>query len=217
MAGGGDRVRIFGAGAKPVLVAHGSGQPAGGNLAAVTGAIDTSTATRLVIATAYSTSITGITGVSDSKSNTWAALTAYSTGSNVVRLFHCLAPTSVGSGHTFTTVGGSNQLAAIAVVAFSDPLVAVAADFDNGAAGDQPGSGTPSTPRQFVIAALESSSTGAYSINSGFTITDQIALNAGSSCRGIALAYLVQGAATAVNPTWSTGGGTDVCAMTSFK
>lgn len=182
-----------------------------------TAAIDTTGATLLVVATAYSTSFSGITGVSDSKSNTWTALTEYKNGTtSTSRLFYCSNPT-VGTGHTFSTVGGFSNTPAIAVQAWKGTVLSVSADFDTGAAALNPGSGTPSTNNQVIVTTMDTNVSAAYTVGSGFTISDQINFSGGVN-PGFAMAYLIQSAAAAVNPTWTGGASpTPTTAMTSFK
>ena len=80
------------------LIAHAIvGSSTGNN--ATTSAIDTTGATLLV---ALIVTDTGGGTMSDSKGNTWTALTAHSGGTTVTgQLFYVSNPT-VGSGHTFT-------------------------------------------------------------------------------------------------------------------
>jgi hypothetical protein len=168
-----------------------------------TSAIDTTGANLLVVAVEQFGNLLG--SLADSKSNTWTGLTAQTQAADAyVSLFYCASPT-VGSGHTFTYFG-ANIFGGIAVQAWSG---ANAAPFDveNGAGATSTtistGSVTPSVSNSLIITGL-CGSTGShtYAIDSGFTITDSADYSAGTDL-GIAMAYLKQGSATAVNPTWS--------------
>ncbi len=142
--------------------------------------------------------------LTDSKGNTWTALTLPSSPAQKGQLFYVKTPT-VGSGHTFSTNVGAGAVPAVAVAAFSG-TAGLAADLDTASATTgmsiQPGSGTPAHANEVIVTGMSSSGTDADSIDSGFTITDQLPL-LGFAHFGIALAYLIQGAAAAVNPTWS--------------
>lgn len=70
----------------------------------------------------------------------------------------------------------------------------------------QPGSRTPANDNSLIVSACGALASGAQSINSGFTITNQLTFSSGVNSSG-ALSYLIQGAKAAVNPTWTTDGG----------
>lgn len=81
-----------------------------------TSGIDTTGAKLIVASLAYNNGVTPT--LSDSKGNTWTALTATSNGSTrSTRIYYCINP-SVGSGHTFT-FGPSSVLGALVVSAWS--------------------------------------------------------------------------------------------------
>jgi hypothetical protein len=66
----------------------------------------------------------------------------------------------------------------------------------------QPGSITPSQSGALVVTAVGFGSNGdTSSINLGFTIAQHVALT--GNTYGIGFAYLIQGAAAAINPTWT--------------
>lgn len=175
----------------------------GGN-AVTSDAIDTTGANLLVVSvSAYSVTPGSIT---DSKGNTWTALTASTSTTSRERLFYCV-PTSVGSGHTFT-YSQSGTFPVIGVRAFSG---AHATPLDQQAAGGSTGSGTSLQPGSltppgdgylFVSGIIHGETGGtALLINSGFT---SVGVNYSSS-NNIAggMGYLIQTSAAAVNPTWS--------------
>lgn len=170
---------------------------AGTGTTAVTGAIDTTGADLLIVA---GNSFDVAISVSDSKGNSWSSLTEYGGASARVRLFYVRGGT-VGSGHTFTitsTVG----FPCVAVLAFSGS-VASPFDQESGAGAAQPGSVTPSEDNELLVSGLCFSPSGTISINSSFSISNQIDY-AGGTNMGLAMAYKIQTSAGAENPTWST-------------
>ncbi len=164
---------------------------------ATTSAIDTTGATFLIVAMASYTVGANPT-ISDSKSNSWTALTNRTQGISRMRLFYSF-PSSVGSGHTFTE--SDSNYTGIAVAAFSGITTY---DTENGAgsasgATPQTGSITPASAG-VVIAALSLPGTESVSaIDNGFTISDSIAANVDF---GLGLAYKI-GHTGAVNPTFT--------------
>ena len=202
------------------LLAHTIGVGASGTV--TTSAIDTTGADLIVVVVAYFEGITAPT-LSDNKSNTWTGLTAQvGTTDPSTRIYYCQAPT-VGAGHTFKLDNGGLMYGNLAVTAWSGS-VATPFDQQNGTThlavtSLQTGSVTPGTGNQLVIAAVSTGagSSGAYSIDSGFTISDQEAYVSGGG-EGCGMAYLVQTSAAAVNPSWSwTGSAEGAVAIGTFK
>lgn len=149
-------------------------------------------------------SLGGTATPSDSYSNTWTTLT-YHTGSsaNSFIIYYAQNPT-VGTGHTFTYTGfaSASQVMAFSGVDTSSPF-----DVQNGAAAAQPGSVTPSNSGSLLVTGISSTDfVNSFSVDSAFTITGQNLFLNGTYYAN-AGAYLVQGSASAVNPTWSIGGG----------
>lgn len=181
-----------------------------------TGAIDTTGASLLNAAVAFVPSSPPT--ISDSKGNTWTALTNYTSFSVESLQFYYVANPTVGSGHTFTD-GGLNTISTANFAAFSGAATVSPFDVENGAINGpsplQPGSITPSANGEVVLASIADFS-GTASVDSGFTITDQAATTGGQYF-GCALAYLVQTSAAAVNPTWTVGGGGYTLNIASFK
>lgn len=177
-----------------------------GSGVSTTSAIDTTGANLLI---AYANDYTGYShslAVSDSKGNTWTALTAQDdTSSTYSRLFYCAGGT-VGSGHTFSIgIGGAGN-PIIAVQAWSGANVSPF-DVENGSNANartiQPGSVTPSQANSLIVCGFSEGVEAGYSINGGYTttVTDDVGTHGNT---GMALAYLVQTSAVATNPTWST-------------
>jgi hypothetical protein len=81
------------------------------------------------------------------------------------------------------------------------------------------GSVTPSAANELVVTAEGQGAAGGspFTINLGFTITDQKA-QVGGQADGGGLAYLIQTTATAVNPTWTgVSNGNMVVTIATFK
>lgn len=173
-----------------------------GTASITTTGIDTTGAKLIVIiAHSYNATLASL-APTDSKGNTWTGLNTYNNASANIfyeRIYYCINPT-VGAGHTFSGTIGSGWLA-FDVLAFSDAVSA--ADTQNGAAIEsasttfQPGTVTPSANSLFV-ASLHTSSTGAVSIGSGFTIGQQ----GDTTFSHTGAAYKI-GSASAENPTWT--------------
>lgn len=146
-----------------------------------------------------------ITAPTDSQGNTWIGLTGQdATTEPYSRLYYVSNP-SVNAAQTFS-ISNSNIFGTICVAGFSGFDVF---DVENGAINSasptiQPGSVTPSQSNELIITGVSSNPTNdTYTINSGFTITDS-QLHTPGATEGSALAYLVQGAAAAINPTWTS-------------
>ncbi|MFM2357274.1 MAG: hypothetical protein RJA61_11 [Candidatus Parcubacteria bacterium] len=182
------------------LIANtGAGSSGGNNV--TTGAIDTTGANLIVVVVSWYSGAANT--LSDSKGNTWTALTAYAAGNTQQRIYYAYNPT-VGSGHTFTATNSSYP--SIAVSAWSGAATSPY-DVENGSSGSgitskQPGSVTPSENNELIITGLGFDTSNTLSINSGFTISNQLNYTVGNYMGG-AMAYLVQTTSAAVNPTWS--------------
>ncbi len=174
------------------------------NYNVTTSSVDTTGANLIVLATGNYAPGSQPT-VSDSKGNSWTVINTYTAILSRVKMWYCLNPT-VGSGHTFTA-STSGAAPAICVSAFSGVKASSAYEAETGsnvAPGTslQPGSITPAEDNEVQVTALAISAVETLSINSSFSITDQIALVAGKNY-GLGMAYRIQTTATAVNPTWS--------------
>lgn len=215
---------IAGAGAaSPIALVASVAADAPDGITSVTAPINTTGATLLVAMTAYYVP-GGVATLTDSKSNTWTALTLYAGANGAGRMYYCKNPV-VGTGHTFTLTddGGGADYNAVAVAAFSGTNTAENADGDNGATNAstatlQPGSITPSLDNSVVVTGLmfnDNPPSGNATINGGFTVAQSKSSAVGYS---VAIAYLVQATAAAANPTW-TGPRTDImtAAISSFK
>lgn len=177
---------------------------------AVTGSVNTTGANLLVcMVSAY----TGgpADSLIDSKSNTWTALTSRSnaSGFNRITLYYVVSPT-VGSGHTFTN-NTTGSYTTIAMAAFSGIKTSSTFESENGAdnvvytvAPVTGGAVTPNTSGDLIISVMAwsfSATTATFSVDSGFTITDQY--HASGVTEGGAFSYLITNSTSAQNPAWT--------------
>jgi len=159
--------------------------------------------------------------LTDSQSNTWTALTAYTqaTAANSrCRLYYKLVPATSAS-HTFNATSVNAHYPTLSILAFKG-----VASYDQqvGAAllsvlSLQPGSLTPSAANALLVCGLTMYGTSStMTVDSGFTITDQLPW--ATPRMPAASAYLVEGTAAAVNPTWAGLSAADhlASAMASF-
>lgn len=190
------------------VAAHGcASQVGGGDGSPLTSSsIDTTGSTLLIL---FSSVYSGAANVSvtDSKSNTWTGLTQI-TGSRLSRLWYAHTAT-VGSGHTFTITSDSGNMfnASFCVMALngnligSDPFDVQSTNSNSASLTIAPGSITPSQNSEIVVTGYGSDANNtAPSVDSGFTLLDTVT---GTGHNLLGLAYIVQGTAVAVNPTWS--------------
>lgn len=165
-------------------------------------AIDTTGATLIVIALI---NVFAPDAVADSQVNTWVPLTGIFPGSSrVLQAFYCIAP-STSAAHTFS---GGNAAAAIAVAAFSNTpgsdSPSESAGAGSGGTTVQPGTLTPGAANNLMIAYMGGDADTSIAVNGVFAIAAQ-SLDVPSTHEGIAIAYVIQTAATAQNPTWTVG------------
>lgn len=196
-------------GGGPTLVAH-TGQGGTAN-SVTTGAIDTTSANLLVLNFGWYPAVTDPLTISDSKSNTWTALTQHGTGGSGAttmhqRMYYCFGGT-VGSGHTFTGTG-TGTFPSCEVQAWSG-IAASPFDQENGnqvtsATSITVGSITPGQATTLFITgnAFDGTATSGNITVSGFTASDIIAYSTGNFI-GSSMFYLVLAAATPTNPVFS--------------
>src|SRR6266853_39277 len=188
-----------------------------------TPAIDTTGASFLVLVYGYY--VNGpAPSISDSKSNTWSALTTQSDDTSGIGVeIHYVNNPTVGTSHTFTATG-TGIFSAITVACFSGTeVVSVYDGHQNGgvsvsSTSKQPGSVTPVNDNSLLITGYcADNSTTSVSINSGFIIIEQSDYGVNGAYSSF-LGYFVQGPAAAINPTWSwTGSVTVGAVIASFK
>lgn len=180
-----------------------------------TAAIDTTGADTIFVVMGQKSG--GTSTLSDSKSNTWNALTTYVEASTQVTIYWS-RPSSVGAGHTFTSTGvGFGP--AICVGAFSGGAVnPFDTGKDNGNTGAaspvSTGSITPSVDNEIIIVggSTQADVTG---MDSGVTLLEHVAF--GGFWSGAGLGYKIQTTAAAINVSVTYSGGADAAAIASFK
>jgi PKD repeat protein len=198
------------------IIAHAVGT--GGTGGATTPAINTTGANLLVAAVSgYAVEANNLTLV-DSKGNIWTRLTPHvNTNDNqaAVVLFWNV-PTSVGTGHTFTSGGAGPAVYSNVAVVACRYAGAASLDAETGSfAGTrdavgvttaQPGSLTPSAAGGLLVVgwsqlpAAGADGAAATAVNSGYAILDSADYVAGTAF-GVGLAILVPGTLAAANPT----------------
>lgn len=158
-----------------------------------------------------------LSGVSDSKGNSWTLIDTVAGGVGGLETcsIYYSVLTSVGAGHTFTAsgVGGFPSIAALtAIGGHTTPL-----DQKNKAANSATsGSITPGFANEIVIAGCVGNSTSAMgTLDGGFTTPVHIT-GVGGVSEGVGLGYLIQTIAAAANPAWS-GGAVAGAQIASFK
>jgi hypothetical protein len=203
-----------GGGGITLIADVGAGSPDSGDV--TTGGINTTGADFLV---AVVSNFGGTAAVSDSKGNTWTALTE-SADAVKCRIFYTV-PSSVGASHTFTVSGATYP--AICVAAFSG-VHATPADQQNGATDTgvtslQPGSVTPSEDAELVVTGLATRDpVSMESINDSYVLETSKPNNQDGVHMGAYLAYRVQTTAAATNPAWSWTTSRDASArIATFK
>ena len=172
-----------------------------------TAAVDTTGAVLLVLGMS---SISGNTlpTITDNKAgNTWNLINTKgaSDGSNVrTALYYCI-PVSVGAGHTVTATGGTG-FPNLTLSVWSGTAAASSLDQSNvtvvNSTTGQTGNITPTQNDELIITFMAGSDGGSNfpsstTINSGMTKIGSIA------GFGQQQAYVVQGPAAAINPTWT--------------
>lgn len=194
----------------------GSDAFAGHTAPSSSGSHDTTGATLIVVGTQHWNTNPG--APTDNKGNTYTALTHRGSAFAQQTIYYCVNPT-VGAGHVFTqpSAGSSSNVSA-SVAWFGGTLTSGAFDVEAGASA-LTASITPSQNNSLIICvgAEYYSSTNPYTINAGFTAVQTfISTNIDiPAC----MAYLIQGTAAAVTPTWSKVGGSisEVICLAVFK
>lgn len=189
-----------------------------GTSTATTSGIDTSSAKLIVIAVLW---FTGTPTVSDSKGNTWTALTTVASGSSggtqyFARLYYCINPT-VGTGHTFSATANFTVIDVRAFSCTATPVFDVEATGagSTSAATFQPSTITPAGTELFVTGLCFLSDSTLASINSSFNKPDTEVRSGSGSLFGIT-AYKMS--SSAESPTWTVASGnTGAAAMAAWK
>jgi hypothetical protein len=168
-------------------------------------AIDTTGATLIVISVSWASN--PIT-LSDSKGNTWTALTQRTFSFDRHQLFYRLTPT-VGAGHTFS-VTGTSIVAGWHVYAFAGVASYQTESGASAGSGNSLACGavTPTLNGALLVTGLCSAPTAAETDAAGpegTWVRTQISYVASNQIQASA-AYSFQGVAAAINPTWTMSG-----------
>lgn len=200
-----------------------------GNASATSGSQNTSGADLIVVCCASWQNAGVPNQIQDSQgggNNTWSdALAAATDGASYMHIAYTQAPAHVGSGHTFTIQNPDGGYPSAIVMWFSGSASSPV-DQTNGTtfssnASPQPGSITPGSANELIIAALSlnaSLSGNAPTVNQSFLTPAKFNDFSSGNNFGSAASYLIQGSAAAVNPTFSlfaADGG--VIQIASFK
>ena len=196
---------------------------AGGAATSVTTGNLTTTGGDLIIVAVTDYSVSSLGSVSDNKSNTWTQLTAQ-TGSVARTTFWYAKNPTVGSNHTFTYSGCSGTCyPTIYVQVWSGSDLTAPFDVENGAKDSglttiQTGSITPNNANSLVVSAVNFwTNTNNPTVDSSMTLDDSRVYNPGFEFGG-GIAYIVQGSAAAINPTWSANvSGGNAAVIAAFK
>ena len=161
--------------------------------------------------------------ITDSAGNTYSAATLY--GSNTsARIFYKYSPVTGSSVSFISSANFSDTRGFYNVMVFAGgaggSIDLENGTGDNGAGVDttQPGSITPTTNNQLIIAGLFSYSGGGDPTASGVTKTHGVAHSGNIGMGGAG--YAIQSTATAINPTWTSlgiAGTTRTVIQASFK
>jgi hypothetical protein len=193
----------------------------GGSGGATLSAIDTTGASLLIaVLSCWAGGVSAATVPTDSKSNTWTALTARGGAAAWTRIFYSVNP-SVGTGHTMTWSDASSfpvqYFAAFSGVDTSSPF-----DQQNGATGNAPlstGAVVPSTDGQLIITGFSwDGSSGGITGPSGYTALGSYEYESGGSNEGAWAGYLIQTTAASTNPELGlVNGRASAGAVATFK
>ncbi len=195
-----------------------------GNL--TTGTLDTTGATLLVIYLGYYT-LGSAPSISDSKSNTWTALTLSDTTVSGAGLLYYAQNPTVGTGHTFSV--STSVANVIIAAAFSGTLTTSV--FESQGAGDVglsiasqsfPGPLTTGADEELVVTGLswelDGGSPTVPAINESYSITDYIPFVNTVNFGGTFAWRTFGSASTVTDPTWNYAGmnGRNVSSIAGF-
>lgn len=174
-----------------------------------TPSIDTTGCTLLVVSLVYQKA--GGSNLSDSKGNTWTALTAYEGPATCgSRIYYCDSPT-VGTGHTFTTTSKLGGLTVFGITGEASSAYDVEnGQFENtGLSSFGPGNVTPSVNGCILVSSVyQQSAGGSATLPTGYT---GFTWAVGTAFPGGA-GYKIQTTATTENPTWTISSSSDAVA-----
>jgi hypothetical protein len=171
-----------------------------------TAPINTTGADLIVVGASMGVGFLGVV-LSDSHSNTWTALTPQSISGATNCLFYCHAPI-VGTCHTFTLTGSGNfpSMGVLAVSGSTVSPLEAQSGFSTGStvATIQPGLLSPVAGGDLFTSSIAGNPAFGLEIDSGFS-KSTVDWTAGLYIAG-GIAWLIQGSAAAINPSWSCTG-----------
>jgi len=182
-----------------------------------TGAIDTTGADLLVIVfgcTQYASRLSS-GNISDSKSNSWTVLNIRDTDEHAVAIAYC-KPTSVGTNHTVIADAQIGfTYGSLAFMAFSGTIASNVLDTSTGSTTTgTPGSITPASSGELFITGVAANKSHAAAPTLGGIFTD-VVNHYSASAEAFGAAYSISSSASAVNPSWSIGEGSEMVAFKS--
>jgi len=201
------------------IVRIGKGTGAGASDPTSTGFDSTGATLGIGVVSIFSGSSGSFTSFTDSKSNTWNALTLRTTGAAWIRLYWSLL-TSVGASHT-VTANGSSIFGSVWFGAYSGSDLSSPFDVQNGnlsgGTSISTNSVTPSMNGSLLIAACSlTGAAAALGVTNSFTMLDQVSFTGGSH-EGYGVAELIQTTAASVDTTFSTVPTNQAAVIASFK
>jgi hypothetical protein len=151
--------------------------------------------------------------LTDSRGNTWVKGTSSINSTCTVQwraYNHAGSALSVGSGHTFSVTG---NFISFSILVLSGTQTGATDPLNKEGAGTSTAGGTSlaassilcDNPNSIVVTTMSAhkESTGGYSADSGFTVSDWVSFVGGNTA-GLGTAYLLQsGSPATVTPTWS--------------
>lgn len=180
-----------------------------GSSGGTSASLDTTGCTLLVVSLVYQK--VGGSNLTDSKGNTWTALTSYEGPSSCgAQIYYCDNPT-VGTGHTFSTTSKLGGLTVFGITGEASSAYDVEnGQFENtGLSSFGPGNVTPSNNGSILITSVyQQSAGGSATLPTGYT---GYTWAVGTAFPGGA-GYKIQGTATTENPTWTISSSADAVA-----
>lgn len=191
------------------LLANTLAQSTNGN--GITSSAINTTGVNLIIVSVIDYSVNPAITLSDNQGNTWTELSIYTGSSARSKIYYCYNPTT-NSNHTFTATGNASYVS-FSVLAFSGAAVnPLDKSSGNGTSSSVTSLSTnPVTPaedNELIFTGIGFANADvpiSLSINNSFTIVNQ-GVNVSGQAFGIGTAYLIQSAASAINPSWSWSG-----------
>lgn len=185
-----------------------------------TSAINTTGATIIEVSLAVNNGTTPT--VSDSKSNTWVALTAIAGTNETTYKFYanCSASGKNGTSHTFS-VSGANAFCPIAVVAYAGTNLIFGSQSAGAASGSttalSTGSVTPPTSPALITSALGGAAARVGLAVAGGTLAiRETQVFSGGVSYALAIADEIQVVAAARNPAWSWTPASESAGLTAY-